>query len=238
MATNHKVVPHAEWIEERKKLLAKEKEFTRLRDQLSAQRRELPWERVDKQYAFEGPNGTETLPELFDCASQLVVYHFMFDPNWDAGCPNCSFWADNFNGIVMHLKHRDITLRRNLARAATPSSPPTRSAWAGASNGCRRSAAISIATTMCRSHPTRWRTAAAYYNYEPQRAVRGRDAVGISAFSKDAERERVPHLFDLFARHRHAERRVPLPRSHAQGARRGRPRPCAIWVRRHDEYDR
>ena len=71
MAPNHKIVSHAEWLEERKKLVAKEKEFDRLRDQLSAKRRELPWERVDKQYTFEGPNGKETLPQLFDGASQL-----------------------------------------------------------------------------------------------------------------------------------------------------------------------
>ena len=93
MASGHKIVSHAEWIEERKKLLAKEKEFNRLRDQLNAQRRQLPWERVQKQYVFEGPNGKETLPQLFDGASQLVVYHFMFDPKWDAGCPHCSRWA-------------------------------------------------------------------------------------------------------------------------------------------------
>jgi hypothetical protein len=109
MASNHKIVSHDEWIEERKKLLAKEKEFNRLRDQLSEQRRALPWERVDKQYTFEGPNGKETLTQLFDGASQLVVYHFMFDPKWDAGCPHCSFWADNFDRIGIHLKHRDIS---------------------------------------------------------------------------------------------------------------------------------
>jgi hypothetical protein len=109
MAESHKIVPHDEWIEERKKLLAKEKEFNRLRDQLSEQRRALPWERVEKQYTFEGPNGKETLAQLFDGASQLVVYHFMFDPKWDAGCPRCSFWADNFDRIPIHLKHRDIS---------------------------------------------------------------------------------------------------------------------------------
>jgi predicted dithiol-disulfide oxidoreductase (DUF899 family) len=105
-----KVVSHAEWLAARKELLSKEKEFTRLRDELSRQRRELPWEVVDKKYVFEGPSGKQTLPELFDGRSQLIVYHFMFDPRWEAGCPHCSFWADNFNGIIVHLNQRDATM--------------------------------------------------------------------------------------------------------------------------------
>jgi len=91
----HTIVSRDEWIEAREQLLAREKEFTRLRDQLSQQRRDLPWVRVDKQYVFDGPNGNETLSELFDGRSQLIVYHFMFDPSWEAGCKSCSFWADN-----------------------------------------------------------------------------------------------------------------------------------------------
>src|SRR5579859_6126666 len=98
------VVAHDQWVAARTAFLAKEKEFTRLRDQLSRQRRELPWERVEKAYVFEGPNGRETLSDLFEGRHQLVVYHFMFDADWEAGCKSCSFWADNFNGIVTHLK--------------------------------------------------------------------------------------------------------------------------------------
>jgi predicted dithiol-disulfide oxidoreductase (DUF899 family) len=92
---DHKVVSRSEWLEARKMLLNKEKEFTILRDQLSQERRNLPWIAVDKEYVFEGSNGKETLSELFDGRSQLIVYHFMFDPCWDAGCLHCSFWADN-----------------------------------------------------------------------------------------------------------------------------------------------
>src|SRR5713226_9522264 len=103
----HRIVSRDEWIAARKQHLAKEKELTRLRDQLSAQRRDLPWVRVDKEYVFEGPNGKESLKELFAGKSQLVVQHFMFGADWDAGCKSCSFWADNFNGIVVHLAHRD-----------------------------------------------------------------------------------------------------------------------------------
>src|SRR5690349_13123344 len=105
----HPVVSHVEWLSARTAFLAREKEFTRLRDELSRQRRELPWEKVDKQYVFDGPNGKETLAELFENKSQLVVYHFMFPPEDDEGCPHCSFWADNFNGIGVHLNHRDVT---------------------------------------------------------------------------------------------------------------------------------
>src|SRR5438477_12856353 len=105
----HRVVSHKAWIEARRKFLAKEKKFTRLRDALSRERRALPWEKVEKQYVFEGPEGRETLPELFDGRTQLIVYHFMFAPEWDEGCKHCSFWADNFNGLGVHLNHRDAS---------------------------------------------------------------------------------------------------------------------------------
>jgi predicted dithiol-disulfide oxidoreductase (DUF899 family) len=107
---SHRVVSRNQWTEARKALLAKEKEFTRLRDQLSRERRELPWVRVDKEYAFEGASGKKTLTELFEGRGQLIVYHFMFDPSWEEGCPSCSFWADNFSGIVVHLNQRDVSL--------------------------------------------------------------------------------------------------------------------------------
>ncbi len=107
--TTHRVVSREEWIEARKRHLAREKEFTRLRDQLSQERRELPWVRVDKPYVFEGPDGKESLADLFAGRSQLIVQHFMFDPSWDEGCKSCSFWTDNFNGIDVHLNHRDVT---------------------------------------------------------------------------------------------------------------------------------
>jgi predicted dithiol-disulfide oxidoreductase (DUF899 family) len=107
--TDHQVVTPDEWVEARKQLLTKEKEFTKLRDKLSQARRDLPWVRVTKQYVFEGPEGKQTLAQLFTGRSQLIVYHFMFGPDWEAGCKSCSFWADNFNGIVPHLNQRDVT---------------------------------------------------------------------------------------------------------------------------------
>jgi predicted dithiol-disulfide oxidoreductase (DUF899 family) len=105
----HAVVSHQQWLAARTDLLAKEKKFTRLRDELSRQRRALPWEKVEKTYAFDGPNGKESLSALFGSRSQLVVYHFMFPPGAEEGCPHCSFWADNFNRIGVHLNHRDVT---------------------------------------------------------------------------------------------------------------------------------
>jgi predicted dithiol-disulfide oxidoreductase (DUF899 family) len=105
---SHKIVSRKDWIEARNQHLAKEKELTRLRDELSAQRRNLPWVRVDNEYVFEGPDGKESLKQLFSGKSQLIIQHFMFAPDWEAGCKSCSFWADNYNGIVVHLSQRDV----------------------------------------------------------------------------------------------------------------------------------
>jgi predicted dithiol-disulfide oxidoreductase (DUF899 family) len=104
-----RVVSRAEWLAARKKLLAKEKEFTRLRDQLSTQRRNLPWVKVDKRYVFDGPKGKETLADLFEGRCQLLVQHFMLGPGWGQGCPSCSFMADHADGMTVHLAHRDTT---------------------------------------------------------------------------------------------------------------------------------
>ena len=105
--TNRTVVSHEEWVEARRSLLQREKVFTRLRDELAAARQQLPWERVDREYTFDGPNGRESLSELFGDASQLIVYHFMFDPEWDEGCVACSFMADHFNPATIHVEQRN-----------------------------------------------------------------------------------------------------------------------------------
>lgn len=110
VTVNHAEVSHEEWLTARTAFLAKEKNFIKLRDELSRQRRELPWELVDKNYIFEGPDGKQSLAELFDGRSQLIIYHFMFDPSWNAGYRHCSFWADSFNGIIVHLNHRDVKM--------------------------------------------------------------------------------------------------------------------------------
>jgi predicted dithiol-disulfide oxidoreductase (DUF899 family) len=129
MATSKMELPHPkvvssdEWLAARKEHLAKEKEFTKLRDKLSRERRELPWEKVEKQYVFEGPNGKETLADLFGQRRQLIVYHFMFGPGWKEGCPSCSYLADHYDGAAIHLANRDVTLavvsRATLAEIET-----------------------------------------------------------------------------------------------------------------------
>jgi predicted dithiol-disulfide oxidoreductase (DUF899 family) len=114
-----KVVSREQWIKARKAFLTKEKKFTRQRDALSAERRKLPWVKVDEKYVFDGPRGKETLAELFQGRSQLIVYHFMFDPKWVEGCPSCSFVCDHVDGMLPHLAHRDVSL---VAISRAPSS--------------------------------------------------------------------------------------------------------------------
>jgi predicted dithiol-disulfide oxidoreductase (DUF899 family) len=107
---NHPVVSTDRWIAERKALLAREKELTRLRDQIAAERRALPWERVEKNYVFDTPEGSRTLAELFEGRRQLLVQHFMFAPGWEQGCSSCSFMADHTDGMKVHLAHRDVSM--------------------------------------------------------------------------------------------------------------------------------
>jgi predicted dithiol-disulfide oxidoreductase (DUF899 family) len=107
--TTHQIVSHDEWIAASQALLKKEKEFTRLREQMAEERRKLPWEKIEKNYVFAEPDGKVTLAELFKDRGQLVVQHLMMGPDWNEACPACSFWADNFNGIDMHLAARDTS---------------------------------------------------------------------------------------------------------------------------------
>jgi len=109
--TNHKVVSQEEWNKLRAELLKKEKALTRQRDELTAEIRNLPWVKIEKEYLFHTTDGEKTLAELFDGKSQLFVYHFMFGPGWTEGCPSCSFWADNFGGFRYHLPQRDVSFK-------------------------------------------------------------------------------------------------------------------------------
>jgi predicted dithiol-disulfide oxidoreductase (DUF899 family) len=106
----NRIVSREEWTQARREFLAKEKAFTRERDAISEARRQLPWVKVDKRYELEGSRGKQTLGDLFGGKSQLIVYHFMFGPDWEAGCSSCSFWADNFDGIITHLEQRDVAM--------------------------------------------------------------------------------------------------------------------------------
>ena len=128
----HATASREEWLAARRELLAREKELTKLQDAVAAERRALPWVKVDKLYAFDTPEGPRSLAQLFAGKSQLIVYHFMFAPDWEQGCPGCSFLCDHVDGANLHLQHRDLRSSRWRARR-WPSSSPTRRGWAGSS---------------------------------------------------------------------------------------------------------
>jgi len=117
--STEKVVSQAEWLKVRKELLQKEKEFTRLRDEISARRRQLPWVKVEKTYLFEGPDGAIKLIDLFNGRTQLFIYHFMLGPGWKEGCPSCSYLADTFDAVNIHMPHRDTAFAA-ISRATWP----------------------------------------------------------------------------------------------------------------------
>jgi predicted dithiol-disulfide oxidoreductase (DUF899 family) len=232
----NKIVSEEEWVEARKALLKKEKEFTIMRDRLSQQRRDLPWIGVDKEYVFEGPGGRQTLSELFDGRSQLVVYHFMFDPSWEAGCPSCSFWADNFNGIIAHLNQRDVTM------VAVSRAPYSKLAAYHRRMGWDFKWVSSYETDFNLDYdvsftPEELVKKEAFYNFgirdpfSPERE-------GVSAFYKDSA-GKVFHTYSAYARGidmlnvaYHYLDLVPKGRDEA-----GHDFP-QFWVRRHDEYDK
>ena len=192
--TDHQIVSRTEWIEARRRLLAEEKEFTRQRDQLSQARRQLPWVRVDKPYVFDTTSGKRTLSELFAGRSQLVVYHFMFGPDWEAPCKSCSFWADNFERNVVHLNARDVSMiavsRTPLAKLAAFRQ---RMGWtfAWASSG---------ESDFNFDYGVSFRPddKAVSYNYAPKTSAIT-ELPGISVFCKDASGA-VFHTYSCYAR--------------------------------------
>jgi predicted dithiol-disulfide oxidoreductase (DUF899 family) len=195
--TDHRVVTPEAWVKARKQLLAKEKEFTKLRDELSQARRDLPWVRVTKNYLFDGPDGKQTLSELFDGYSQLIVYHFMFGPDWETGCKSCSFWADNFNGIVPHLNQRDVTFvaisRAPLAKLSTFA---TRLGWSFkwlSSAGSDFNFDFNVSFT-----PEAIASGSTTYNYAANK-MNMQELPGISVFFKSLEGE-VFHTYSCYAR--------------------------------------
>lgn len=197
MDPNHKVVSADEWLKARMELLVKEKEFTRLRDQLSQQRRELPWERVDKEYVFEGPNGRETLAELFAERSQLLVYHFMFAPEWEAGCKHCSWWADNFERNIVHLNHRDVTMVA-ISHAPLPKLEAFKKRmgwtfkWVSAANtDFNYDYHVSF-------RPVEVQKGEIYQNYRQKKGTMG-EVAGVSVFYKDP-RGRIFHTYSCYER--------------------------------------
>jgi len=234
MAKRHNVVSHDAWIDARKKLLAKEKQLTRLADKLSAERRALPWEAVDKEYVFEGPNGKEALPGLFDGRSQLVVYHFMFGPDWDAGCPHCSRWADNFNGIIVHLNQRDVSMV-TVSRAPYEklAAYRQRMGWSFkwvSSFGSNFNIDFNVSFT-----PEEVKKKKAFYNFKMQNPFAA-EREGVSVFYKDPA-GKVFRTYSTFAR---GIEMLNLDYKYLDVVPRGRDESGRgpFWVRRHDEYGR
>jgi predicted dithiol-disulfide oxidoreductase (DUF899 family) len=194
--TEHQIVSHDEWIAARRRFLTKEKEFTRLRAELSRERRELPWERVGKQYVFETGNGRQTLADLFGGRGQLIVYHFMYEPDWDIGCRGCSFWADNFNGIIPHLNQRDVSL---VATSRAPleqlQAQAKRFGWTFNWVSCVGDD-FNVDFNVWFSPETLARNEAVY-NYGSEKVTSG-SRPGISAFFKDDGH--IFHTYSTYAR--------------------------------------
>ena len=237
----HEIVSHEAWVEARRKHLLKEKEFTRLRDQLSAERRELPWELVDKKYTFEGEHGKQTLAETFEGRRQLVIYHAMFNPetagpstSWtkDAACFVCSFWMDNFNGVTVHLNHRDITMVA-ISRAPYPTLAAYRKrmGWtfpylSSVGSDFNLDYRVSFTEDQLKAEKVD-------YNYGPNEFSVS-EAPGISVFLKDEE-GRIFHTYSTYARGLdmlnvayHYMDLVPKGRDEADSG--------AMWIHRRDEY--
>jgi predicted dithiol-disulfide oxidoreductase (DUF899 family) len=232
MTTSHKVVPHEQWVEMRAAFLNREKQFTRARDELNRQRSELPWEAVEKDYVFTGPDGKERLADLFDGRSQLIVYHFMFAADWKAGCPHCSFWADNFDPVIVHMNQRDVTMvvisqARYPRLAAYQKRMRWKFKWLSAA-GTTFNADYGVSFTDDERE-----RGTAFYNYragDPGESERE----GVSVFYRDTE-GKLFHTYSAYARGidllNTAYNYIDLvPKGRDEGNR------SQYWVRRRDEY--
>jgi len=230
-----KTVSHQEWIEARKQFLTKEREFTHLRDELSRQRRELPRERVEKSYVFEGPRGKETLADLFDNRGQLIVYHFMFGPGWSEGCPSCSYLSDHFDGMTIHLAHRDVTLAVvSRAPYAELAAYKKRMGWRFhwvSSFGSDFNYDYNVSQTEQEKASGK-----ANYNYTIA-AFPSDERPGASVFSKDTNGD-IYHTYSTYARGLDI---LVGTYNFLDLAPKGRDeqglKHSMAWVRRHDKYD-
>ena len=224
----------SEWLTARKALLAREKELTRLRDQIAAERRALPWVRIEKPYVFEGERGKTALAELFDGRSQLLVYHFMYPASWEAGCKSCSFWADGYDGIQPHLAARDVTLVAiSIAPLAKLTAFRKRMGWSfpwvsSAANDFNRDFAVSFTPEELASRVLVYNFGTAPFGVE--------EAPGISVFARNPSGE-IFHTYSCYSRGLDMLNPtyqlldlVPKGRDEA-----GLPHPMA-WLKLHDEY--
>ena len=233
---NHRIVSRDEWLAVRKAHLAKEKELTRLRDQLSAERRELPWVKVEKQYIFDSPKGKETLADLFDGRSQLIIKHFMLGPGWKEGCVGCSFEVDHIEGALAHLEHHDVSYVV-VSRAPLPEIEAfkKRMGWrfkwvSSYGSGFNYDFRVSF-------QPDEIEKGEVYYNYEMRR-VGIEELSGRSVFYKD-ENGDLFHTYssygrggDLMLGTYNILDLMPKGRNET-----GPNHNLSDWVRHHDRYD-
>jgi predicted dithiol-disulfide oxidoreductase (DUF899 family) len=229
-----KGVSRDEWLVARKDLLTREKELTRLRDEVSRHRRELPWVKIDTEYVFDGPDGKETLADLFDGRSQLIVYHFMLGPGWEEGCKSCSYLADHFDGANWHLPHRDVSFAV-VSRAPLSEIEPYkkrmgwRFKWVSSHNN-EFNFDYHVSATEDEQGKSEM-----YYNYETQELA-SEEMPGLSVFYRDKNGD-VFHTYSTYARgldilvgaYNFLDL-VPKGRDEDQLDF------TMDWVRRHDEY--
>jgi len=232
---NHPVVSRDQWIAERKTLLAREKELTRLSDQIARERRALPWERVDKNYVFDTPEGRHTLAELFEDRRQLLVQHFMFAPGWEQGCKSCSFMADHIDGMKVHLAHRDVTLLVvSRAPLAAIEQFRRRMGWQFkwvSSHGSDFNRDFGVSFT-----PEDTAEGGVYYNYVIQ-PFPEEEAPGISVFYKD-EAGAVFHTYSTYGRGVEVMMGTyNLLDLTAKGRDEDHLSHTMEWVRHHDRYE-
>jgi predicted dithiol-disulfide oxidoreductase (DUF899 family) len=231
---NSKVVSHAKWVAASKQFLAKEKEFSHLRDEISRQRQDLPWEKVQKNYVFEGPNGNVSLADLFGNKSQLIVYHFMFGPEWSEGCPGCSFLGDHFDGGLAHLAARDVAfVAISRAPLAKLEAFKKRMGWNFnwvSSNTSDFNFDYNVSFT-----PEQIAKSEGTYNFEPKKG-KEEELPGASCFYKD-EAGNIYHTYSSFGR---GLDQMINTYNWLDIAPKGRDeaniKPPMSWVRHHDKY--
>ena len=232
---NHPVVSNEAWIAERKKLLAREKELTRLRDQIARERRDLAWTRVEKNYVFDAPEGKRTLADLFEGRRQLLVQHFMLGPGWEQGCPSCSYMADHTDGMTVHLAHRDVTfLAVSRAPLAEIERFRRRMGWqfkwvSSFASDFNRDFGVSFT-------PEELAKGELYYNFGPWRIL-SEELPGISVFYRDDAGE-VFRTYSTYGRGvevmmgaYHMLDLTPKGRQEHDGVYK------MDWVRHHDRYE-
>ena len=230
---NRKVVSQKAWLASRKKLLAKEKKFSKLRDAMNAERRKLPWVKTEKDYVFEGPDGKASLSDLFGGKSQLIIYHFMFGPDWGDGCPHCSFWADHYDSVQHHIGQRD-TAFAVISRAPWKEIKPfkKRMSWKFkwvSSSGSDFNFDFNVSFT-----PEQLKNGTAIYNYA-RLDMDIDEREGVSAFYRDKNGD-IYHTYSAYARGIDLMNTTYNFLDLTAKGRDENPEARQDWVRYHDQY--